>query len=127
MLKLFCIFVGGGLGSICRYSVGAFLIQSSHSRLPWATFVANALGCLLIGLLMGYFERTHSNWLYMLLVTGFCGGFTTFSTFSNESVQLMRQGLYTTALCYMVFSLFIGLSAVGVGLYAAKTISFARL
>ncbi len=127
MLKLLCIFIGGGLGSICRYSVGVYLIQSSQGRLPWATFIANALGCLLIGLLMGYFERTHTSWLYMLLVTGFCGGFTTFSTFSNESFQLMRQGLYTTAFGYMALSLFIGLSAVGVGLYAVKTMPFARL
>lgn len=123
MLKLLCIFVGGGLGSICRYSIGAYLIQASSNRLPWATFAANALGCLLIGLLMGYFERTHANWLYLLLVTGFCGGFTTFSTFSNECVQLLRQGLYTTALCYMTLSLFIGFTAVGVGFYGAKTIS----
>ena len=127
MLKLFCIFVGGGLGSICRYSIGAYLIHAAHNRLPWATLVANALGCLLIGLLMGYFERTHTNWLSMLLITGFCGGFTTFSTFSNESVQLMRQGLYTTALCYMALSLIIGLSAVGAGLYVVKTLSLAKL
>lgn len=71
MLKLLCIFIGGGLGSICRYSVGAYLIQSSQGRIPWATFAANALGCLLIGILIGYFERVHTNWLYMLLVTGF--------------------------------------------------------
>lgn len=71
MLKLLCIFIGGGLGSICRYSVGAYLIQSSQGRIPWATFAANALGCLLIGILIGYFERTHTNWLYMLLVIGF--------------------------------------------------------
>lgn len=127
MLKLLCTFIGGGLGSICRYSVGAYLIQSSQGRIPWATFAANALGCLLIGILIGYFERAHTNWLYMLLVTGFCGGFTTFFTFSNESIQLMRQGLYTTAFSYMALSLLIGLSAVGVGLYAVKTISFARL
>lgn len=127
MLKLFCIFIGGGLGSICRYSIGAYLIHAAHNRLPWATLVANALGCLLIGLLMGYFERTHTNWLYMLLITGFCGGFTTFSTFSNESVQLMRQGLYTMAFGYMALSLVIGLSAVGVGLYAAKMLYLTRL
>lgn len=123
MFKLLCIFVGGGLGSICRYSIGAYIIHATHY--PWATFVANALGCLFIGLLMGYFERAHTNWLYLLLITGFCGGFTTFSTFSNESVQLMRQGLYSTALCYMALSLLIGLSAVGLGLYATRAFSWA--
>lgn len=120
MLKLLCIFIGGGLGSMCRYTIGAYLLKSSTEHFPWPTFVANALGCLLIGLLVGGFERYHAHLLQMLLVTGFCGGFTTFSTFSNESVQLLRQGLYLLAITYMVLSLLVGLSAAGFGYFMVR-------
>lgn len=120
MLKLLCIFIGGGLGSVCRYSIGVYFINANQHHFPWATFAANVLGCLTIGLLIGVFERTHINWLYMLLVTGFCGGFTTFSTFSNESLQLLRQGLYTLAFVYIALSLTIGLTAAASGFYLIK-------
>ena len=120
MLKLLCIFIGGGLGSICRYSVGAYLIQSSQGCIPWATFAANALGCLLIGILIGYFERTHTNWLYMLLVTGFCGGFTTFSTFSLETGELLRSGSFVTAIAYVVLSVVCGVLAVIAAQYLCR-------
>lgn len=123
MLKLLCIFLGGGLGSLCRYSIGTYFIKSAEQHFPWATFAANALGCLLIGLLIGYFERVHTNWLYMLLVTGFCGGFTTFSTFSNESIQLIRQGFYFMALVYIAFSLFTGLIAAASGFFIIKNLA----
>lgn len=115
MIKLLCIFIGGGLGSMCRYSISAYVLKSSAEHFPWPTFAVNTIGCLLIGMLMGGFERYHTNWLQMLLVTGFCGGFTTFSTFSNESVQLLRQGLYSLAIAYMGLSLFVGLMAAGFG------------
>lgn len=123
MLKLLCIFIGSGLGSVCRYSIGTYLVKATSQHYPWSTFLANTIGCLLIGLLMGYFQRTQSHWLYMLLVTGFCGGFTTFSTFSNESIQLLRQGLYTIALTYIALSLITGFMAVAAGIYAVKQLT----
>lgn len=120
--ELILVFLGGGMGSVCRYGVGAYMLKSVTVRFPVATLMANALGCLLIGLLMGYLSnRTASLWS-LLLVTGFCGGFTTFSTFSNETFQYFRQGLYTLAIGYMALSLFLGLLMVSLGFVITKNI-----
>lgn len=121
MLQLISIFVGGGLGSLCRYAVGAYLIKShTNGGFPWATFAVNVIGCLLIGLLSGALQRRGADLLYMLLVTGFCGGFTTFSTFSNECFTLLRQGATGLALAYLALSLFCGVIAVGAGFLLMK-------
>lgn len=109
MQEFLCVFLGGGLGSVCRYSIGAHLIKSIPHGFPWNTFAANALGCLFIGLLIGHFEKRDAGLLPLLLVTGFCGGFTTFSTFSNETVQLFRQGSHALALLYAASSVVSGL------------------
>lgn len=122
MRELLCIFLGGGLGSICRYSIGAFLLQSQGRSFPWATLAANVIGCLCIGLLTGFFERRQAGMVYLLLVTGFCGGFTTFSTFSNETFQFLRQGLYSMALLYIVLSLAAGLAMLLAGFAVARNI-----
>lgn len=120
MRELLFIFIGGGAGSICRYAIGSYLLKGVTHQFPWATLLANALGCLCIGLLMGYFERRNTGLIYLLLVTGFCGGFTTFSTFSNETFQLFRQGLYVLAFTYAAASLLIGLFCLGCGFMITK-------
>lgn len=121
MTHLFLIFLGGGAGSLCRYGVGVCLSRwTSGQNFPWATFAANALGCLLIGLLLGHLERQSATSLRFLLVTGFCGGFTTFSTFSHESFRLFTQGHHLAALLYVMASLLIGLLGVAAGLFLAK-------
>lgn len=120
--ELILIFLGGGMGSVCRYGVGAYMLKSVAVRFPVATLMANALGCLLIGLLMGYLSNRSASLWSLLLVTGFCGGFTTFSTFSNETFQYFRQGLYMLAIGYIVLSLFLGLLMVGLGFVATKNI-----
>lgn len=123
MLKLLFIFLGGGLGSMCRYSISAYIVKTTSTHFPYATFLANAIGCLLIGLLIGFFQRSQNHLLYLLLVTGFCGGFTTFSTFSNESFHLLRQGFYIHALAYIALSLLTGLTAVAAGICVVKHLS----
>ena len=120
--ELILIFLGGGMGSVCRYGVGAYMLKSVEVRFPVATLMANALGCLLIGLLMGYLSNRSASLWSLLLVTGFCGGFTTFSTFSNETFQYFRQGLYTLAIGYMALSLFLGLLMVSLGFVITKNI-----
>lgn len=120
--ELILIFLGGGMGSVCRYGVGAYMLKSVAVRFPLATLMANVLGCLLIGLLMGYLSNRSASLWSLLLVTGFCGGFTTFSTFSNETFQYFRQGLYTLAIGYMALSLFLGLLMVSLGFVLTKNI-----
>ena len=107
--ELLCVFLGGGAGSICRYVIGSYLLKAQTGGFPWGTLTANVLGCLLIGLLLGWFERRGAGLGQLLLVTGFCGGFTTFSTFSNETVQFLRQGATGVALCYAGVSIGAGL------------------
>lgn len=120
--NLLLIFIGGGIGSVCRYGLGAYMLSSTVNRFPLPTFIANTLGCLCIGLLMGYFSNRPTNILYLLFVTGFCGGFTTFSTFSNETFQFVRQGMYALALSYVLLSFFVGLLSVALGFYLCKNV-----
>lgn len=115
-----CIFIGGGFGSVCRYAIGAWLLKGIRVPFPFATFTANAIGCLCIGLFLGYWAGKPNHWLHLLLVTGFCGGFTTFSTFSNESVQLLREGSFGIAALYIITSLVVGLVMVFVGAMLTK-------
>lgn len=122
MRDLILVFLGGGMGSMCRYGVGAYLLKSVAVRFPVATLMANALGCLLIGLLMGYLSNRPATFWSLLFVTGFCGGFTTFSTFSNETFQYFRQGLYGVALTYVALSLLLGLLMVALGFLVTKNL-----
>ena len=120
MIKLLMIFAGGGLGSLCRYSIGAALLKNIDGHFPWATFAANAIGCLCIGLLAGYFERRQAGLVYMLLVTGFCGGFTTFSAFAAENMALLRDSEFFHFFLYTGSSIFIGLLATFAGIMLTK-------
>lgn len=114
------IFVGGGFGSICRYLVSQ-LISQSFDHYPFGTLTVNLIGSFLIGLLVGLSEKfyTHQNW-HFLLVTGFCGGFTTFSTFSYENLQLMRNLEYKALFSYVFVSLFGGFWATFLGFWLVR-------
>ena len=83
------------------------------------TFVVNLIGCFLIGVLTSYFIKV-DNYLKFLLITGFCGGFTTFSTFSAENYSLWQNGNYSILMIYILLSVVIGLLAVYLGLQVAK-------
>lgn len=124
MRELLLVFLGGGIGSIFRY--GIKLIQSHLSLnpistlgqtvFPWPTMVANVLGCLLIGFFYSLSSRTGmSPELRLFLTTGLCGGFTTFSTFSSEGVDLMRAGHLGLFAAYFCLTLVLGLAAVLLG------------
>ena len=116
MKEIALVFVGGGLGSALRLGVGKLFI-SSLNKFPTATFLVNMIGCLLIGLFVAYFSKSENSFYKLLLVTGFCGGFTTFSTFSNESIFLLKNNQFTLAVIYILSSLIVGLLATFLGYF----------
>jgi len=104
MQSLLYIFIGGGLGSICRYLIGSFFTDNVNS-FPYKTFLANFLSCIVLGFLMGYLTKNNIDTKYKLfLMTGFCGGFSTFSTFSGEVFTLLENQQVSLALGYILTS-----------------------
>lgn len=114
--------IGGGIGSILRYLTSVTANKYFPGLFPWGTFIVNVLGCFLIGLLIGLFDRqqiANQDFRY-LLVTGFCGGFTTFSTFAAENIGLFQSGNHLAAFLYTAFSVIICLAATWGGLLLLK-------
>jgi CrcB protein len=113
------VFFGGGIGSLLRYGISNLFPYSSG--FPWATFISNILACLLMGFIINWIDRTFSstfdvNNLKWLMLTGICGGFSTFSTFSNESLQLIKQQQWALAITYILTSVILGILSLTVGL-----------
>ena len=116
MQSLFMVFIGGGLGSICRYSISR-LLQSYNFVFPWATFFANAISCIVLGALIGWsLKYSMSNPLKLLWLTGFCGGFSTFSTFTYETFHLIETGNLSYAFYNIASSLLVCLTCIWLGL-----------
>ena len=108
---------GGFVGTCLRYLVGVFARQWFSGAFPVGTFIVNIVGCLIIGLVFGLSEKTgllSSNYV-LLLATGFCGGFTTFSAFANETLLLTAKGDTLTAAVYLLASVVLGILSVWLG------------
>ena len=123
MKQALLVFVGGGFGSVARYFIGKWL-NNMETAIPYGTMFANVLGSLLIGLIIGFLAKT-SNFTEsqsLLLATGFCGGFTTFSTFAYENQLFLKNGDYFNFIGYTFGSLILGILAVVIGLYLSKLI-----
>ena len=107
--------LGGFFGSIARYGVQLLSINFLSGKTFWATMVVNLVGCLLIGFLAGGFLKLSQN-QHLLLITGLCGGFTTFSTFAFDGLKLLKSGLYGQFAIYFAVSTIGGIILCIVGL-----------
>jgi CrcB protein len=124
MQAILLIFIGGGIGSLLRYGLSRFVTGMVVSAFPYGTFFVNMIGCFLIGFIVFYTERYGSQaqpWR-LFLVTGLCGGFTTFSSFSLENSQLVTDHRIFLFLLYAGGSVLLGLLATYFGIWAARSI-----
>lgn len=117
MNQFLLVFIGGGFGSYCRFLTSNWVNNQIGSAFPYGTLTVNLTGCLLIGLIAGLPDSTASIPAYvrLLFLTGFLGGFTTFSTYEFESFLLTQAGSYDKALLNLGLSMVLGLIAVGLG------------
>ncbi len=123
MKQLIFVFLGGGAGSVLRYMLGRWL-NTAQNGIPYGTFAANILGSLIIGIILGWALKNNSlsQSTTLLLATGFCGGFTTFSTFAYENHLMLKSGDFSTFALYTLASLVLGFSAVFLGMWLTKFI-----
>ncbi|WP_142783457.1 fluoride efflux transporter CrcB [Changchengzhania lutea] len=121
MKNILLVFFGGGFGSILRYIIGKYL-NNSQTGIPYGTFAANILGSLLIGIILGMAAKNNALTQNhtLLLATGFCGGFTTFSAFAYENHVFLKSGDFTSFALYTIASFIIGFLAVFFGMYLVK-------
>ncbi|WP_438976845.1 fluoride efflux transporter CrcB [Polaribacter sp.] len=121
MKNLLFVFIGGGFGSVLRFLLGKWL-NNTENGIPFGTFVANILGSLLIGVILGFAAKsdTLNQNQTLFLATGFCGGFTTFSTFAYENHIFLKSGDFTSFALYTITSFVVGFLAVFAGMYLIK-------
>lgn len=113
---------GGFVGTCCRFLMNKFFLAFWKNSFPAATFTINVLGCLIFGILFGIFTKNGvlSPKLNALFIVGFCGGFTTFSTFSFESFSLATNGEILSSLFYILISLIAGILFLWIGLMLTR-------
>ena len=123
MKQLLLVFLGGGLGSCLRYVFSTFF-NSSNTGIPYGTFLANIVGSLIIGIILGIAAKneTLSQNTILFLATGFCGGFTTFSSFAYENHVFLKTGDFTAFALYTIGSFIIGFAAVFFGIWLVKLV-----
>lgn len=120
--NILLVALGGALGSVARFLLSAVVQEQAQSSFPWGTMTVNILGCLIIGFVTALASEHGivSPALKLILTTGFCGGFTTFSTFVNETVSLGSGESYALAILYIVVSVCLGLVAAIIGMQLAS-------
>ncbi len=123
MKIMFLIGAGSFLGGVCRYLAAQLIQDKFLSAFPYGTLGVNLLGCFAIGLVFGWSERASLpvEWR-LFLATGFCGGFTTFSALSNETLGLLRDGQFWSASVYVIASIVLGLVATLAGISLFKIV-----
>lgn len=122
MKEILFVGLGGGAGSVLRYLITVFTARMSCSHFPSGTLAVNMLGCYFVGVLVGLIEgrQVLDSPYRLLLVTGFCGGFTTFSAFTAESLRMFENGNWLQGFLYIAGSILIGLLFVWLGILTVK-------
>lgn len=123
MKSILYVFIGGGAGSVLRYLMQMVINRNIITAFPLGTFVVNIIGCMLIGMSYTLSDRFNlSQDIRLLLTVGLCGGFTTFSTFSTESLNLLKGELYGMFLLYTLLSVAIGIMFTFAGIWLGKNL-----
>jgi CrcB protein len=120
--NLLIVGIGSFLGGMLRYLISLLMKNFCGQGFPWATLLVNLMGCFLIGLIFGLFSRfngVNSLWC-LLLTTGFCGGFTTFSSFANEGLQLLSSGNVWGFVFYVSASVILGVALVALAYWLVR-------
>jgi CrcB protein len=122
MQSILLVFLGGGLGSVIRFLLGKWITSLHAHNFPWGTLVINVIACMFLGIMVGLADQKQiiSSTMRVFWTVGFCGGFSTFSTFSIEALELMQNGLATSLLLYVGFSLLLCVAATFAGIYAGE-------
>ena len=121
-MKLLLLFAAGGLGTLLRYGISSLVQRHAGLSFPWGTFAVNMIGCFLFGVLWSVFENRMdiSREIRAVVLVGFLGGFTTFSSFAFEGVGLLREGALLPALGHLVGQNVVGLLLVWLGLTVGR-------
>jgi CrcB protein len=115
------VVLGSATGGTLRYMMSLYFIAKGFNKFPWATLSVNLLGCFLIGAIYAISEKSiQGENIKLLLATGFCGGFTTFSAFAMENLQLIKLGATTFAITYITLSVLLGILLAFIGYFLFK-------
>ena len=124
MKELIYVFIGGGLGSLVRFLLGKWVNAFHNSTSPFGTFTINIIAWFVLGFIIGLADHKQllSPATRLFWAVGFCGGFSTFSAFTSESLSLIQQGQNSTMLLYVLLSVIVCLTATFGGLFIAERI-----